>query len=175
MLKSVKISGFVLAGLLLSGVVMAQSKVAVFNIQAAMMNTESAQSKVKALQTSAEYSQLKSKAEEIRTEVQKLTEEAQKNALTWSEDKKNEQQRKINSHRLDFETTVKKLRAMEEQVGKEIQKVSAPKAQTALKAIIDEQKLDLVLDAGVALYASPASDLTAEVVKRMNADKSTDK
>lgn len=171
MLRSVKLPLVIVLGLLLSGVAAAQTKVAVFNIQAAMMNTESAQAKVKALQTSAEYSQLKSRAEEIRTEVQKLGEEAQKNALTWSEDQKKEQQRKINSQRLDFETTIKKLRAMEEQVGQEIQKAMAPKAQAALKAVIEEQKLDLVLDASTALFATPATNLTEEVIKRMNADK----
>nr|WP_284500511.1 OmpH family outer membrane protein [Microbulbifer sp. GX H0434] len=154
-----------------SGAAMAETKVAVFNLQAAIMSTEAAKSKVNALKTSSEYSQLQSSAESIRAEVQKLAEDAQKNSVTWSEEQKAEHQRKMNFKRSDFETAVKKLRAMEQQVGQDIQKSMAPKAKSALEAIIKEQQLDLVLDANSAFYAGDGADLTAAVVKRMNADK----
>ncbi|WP_250462033.1 OmpH family outer membrane protein [Microbulbifer litoralis] len=171
MLKSVKIFAVLLAGILASGAAMAETKVAVFNLQAAIMSTEAAKSKVNALKTSSEYSQLQSSAESIRAEVQKLAEDAQKNSVTWSEEQKAEHQRKMNFKRSDFETAVKKLRAMEQQVGQDIQKSMAPKAKSALEAIIKEQQLDLVLDANSAFYAGDGADLTAAVVKRMNADK----
>lgn len=171
MLKNVKIIAVLLAGIMLSGAAMAQSNVAVFNLQAAIMSTEAAKSKVNALKTSSEYSKLQGSAESIRAEVQKLAEDAQKNGVTWSEEQKAEHQRKMNFKRSDFETAVKKLRAMEAQVGQEIQKTMAPKAKAALEAIIKEQKLDLVLDANSAFYAGPNTDLTAAVVKRMNTDK----
>ncbi|MBB3060237.1 OmpH family outer membrane protein [Microbulbifer rhizosphaerae] len=160
-----------IAGIAISGAALAQSKVAVFNLQAAIMSTDIAKSKVNALKTSSEYSKLQSSAESIRAEVQKLAEDAQKNGMTWSEEQKAEQQRKMNFKRSDFETTVKKMRAMEAQVGQEIQKIMAPKAKNALEAIIKDQKLDLVLDASSAYYAGPNIDLTEAVVKRMNADK----
>lgn len=169
--KTVKMIAVLIAGIAISGAALAQSKVAVFNLQAAIMSTDTAKSKVNALKTSSEYSKLQSSAESIRAEVQKLAEDAQKNSMTWSEEQKAEQQRKMNFKRSDFETTVKKMRAMEAQVGQEIQKVMAPKAKSALEAIIKEQKLDLVLDAGSAYYAGPNLDLTEAVVKRMNADK----
>lgn len=171
MFKSVKITAVLIVGLMLSGAALAQSKVAVFNLQAAIMTTEVAKTKVNALKTSSEYAQLQSSVEAIRAEVQKLAEDAQKNGMTWSDDQKNEAQRKINFKRSDFETTVKKLQAMEAQVGQEIQKTMAPKAKAALEAIIKEQSLDLVLDSNSAYYAGPNSDLTQAVVKRMNADK----
>ena len=171
MLKNVKIVAVLLAGILLSGAAVAQSKVAVFNLQAAIMSTDAAKAKVNALKTSSEYSKLQSSAESIRDEVKKMAEDAQKNGMTWSDDQKAEQQRKMNFKRSDFETTVKKLRAMETQVGQEIQKEMAPKAKSALEALIKERKLDLVMDANSAFYAGPNIDLTGEVVKRMNADK----
>ncbi len=171
MFKSVKVTAVLLAGLMFSGMALAQTKVAVVNFQAAIMGTELAKSKINALKTSSEYSKLQSSAESIRAEVQKLAEDAQKNSVTWSDEQKAEHQRKMNFKRSDFETAVKKLRAMEAQVGQDIQKTMAPKAKSALEAIIKEKKIDLVLDAGSAYYANPESDLTAEVVKRMNADK----
>lgn len=169
--KTVKMIAVLIAGIAISGAALAQSKVAVFNLQAAIMSTDIAKSKVNALKTSSEYSKLQSSAESIRAEVQKLAEDAQKNGMTWSEEQKAEQQRKMNFKRSDFETTVKKMRAMEAQVGQEIQKIMAPKAKNALEAIIKDQKLDLVLDASSAYYAGPNIDLTEAVVKRMNADK----
>lgn len=171
MLKNVKIFAVLLTGIILSGSALAQTKVAVFNLQAAIMSTEIAKSKVNALKTSSEYSELQSNAESVRVELQKLAEEAQKDGVTWSEEKKTEQQRKMNFKRSDFETAVKKLQALEAQVGQELQREMLPKARTALQAIIEEQKLDLVLDASVSIHAAPGSDVTAEVVKRMNADK----
>ncbi|WP_346836888.1 OmpH family outer membrane protein [Microbulbifer sp. SAOS-129_SWC] len=171
MLKQVKIIAVLLVGILLSGAAAAQSNVAVFNLQAAIMSTDVAKSKVNALKTSSEYSKLQSNAESIRDEVKKMAEDAKKNGMTWSDEQKAEQQRKMNFKRSDFESTVKKLRALEGQVGQEIQKTMAPKAKAALEAIIKEKKLDLVLNAESAFYAGPSYDLTAEVVKRMNADK----
>lgn len=171
MLKNVKIIAVLLAGIMLSGAAVAQSKVAVLNLQAAIMSTEAAKSKVNALKTSSEYSKLQSSAESIRAEVQKMAEDAQKNGVTWSDEQKAEHQRKMNFKRSDFETTVKKLRSMEAQVGQEIQKTMGPKAKAALEALIKEQKLDLVLDSSAAYYVSPNSDLTATLIKRINADK----
>ncbi|WP_231757696.1 OmpH family outer membrane protein [Microbulbifer elongatus] len=171
MFKFVKVSAILLAGLLFAGTVSAQTKVAVVNIQAAIMSTEKATSKINALKTSSEYSQLQNSAESIRAEVQKMGEDAQKNSVTWSEEKKAEQQRKINFKRSDFETTVKKLRAMEGQAVQDLQKDLLPKAKAALEEVIKEQKLDLVLDASAAVYAGKTANLTEELVKRLNAAK----
>ncbi|WKD51220.1 OmpH family outer membrane protein [Microbulbifer spongiae] len=160
-----------LVGMTLSGAALAQTKIAILNLQAAIMSTDVAKSKVNSLKTSSEYSKLQSSAESIRSEVQKMQEDAQKNSVTWSDEQKTEYQRKVNFKRSDFETAVKKLRAMEAQVGQEIQTSLGPKAKAALEAIIKEQKLDLVLDANTAFFASPQVDLTLAVVKRMNAEK----
>ncbi|WP_299946130.1 OmpH family outer membrane protein [uncultured Microbulbifer sp.] len=171
MLKNVKTIAVLLVGLTLSGAALAQTKIGILNLQAAIMSTDVAKSKVNSLKTSAEYSKLQSSAESIRSELQKMAEDAQKNSVTWSDEQKTEYQRKANFKRSDFETTVKKLRAIEAQVGQEIQASLGPKAKIALEAIIKEQKLDLVLDASTAFFASPQVDLTEAVVKRMNAEK----
>ncbi|MFD1216224.1 MULTISPECIES: OmpH family outer membrane protein [Microbulbifer] len=171
MFKSVKVTAVLLAGLMFSGMALAQTKVAVVNFQAAIMSTEKAKTRINALKTSSEYSQLQSSAEGIRAEVQKMAEDAQKNGVTWSEEQKAEHQRKMQFKRSDFETAVKKLRAMESQAVQEIQKTMVPKAKAAMEEVIKERKLDLVLDANSAVFAGPSTDLTAEVVKRMNAAK----
>ncbi|WNZ55133.1 OmpH family outer membrane protein [Microbulbifer sp. EKSA008] len=171
MLKNVKIVAVLLAGMTLSGAALAQTKVAVLNLQAAIMSTDAAKTKVNSLKTSSEYSKLQSSAESIRSELQKMAEDAKKNSVTWSDEQKTEYQRKMNFQRSDFETTVKKLRAMEAQVGQEIQASMGPKARDALDALIKEQKLDVVLDSNTAYYVSPSVDLTEAVVKRMNAAK----
>lgn len=171
MFKFVKASAFLLAGLLFAGAAVAQTKVAVVNIQAAIMSTEKASSKINALKTSSEYSQLQNTAEGIRAEVQKMAEDAQKNGMTWSDDQKAEQQRKMNFKRADFEGAVKKLRAIEGQAVQDIQKELLPKAKAALEEVIKERKLDLVLDASAAVYAGANANLTEELVKRLNAAK----
>ncbi|WGL16591.1 OmpH family outer membrane protein [Microbulbifer bruguierae] len=171
MFKFVKVSAILLAGLLFSGAAAAQTKVAVVNIQAAIMSTEKASSKINALKTSSEYSQLQNSAEGIRSEVQKMAEDAQKNGVTWSDEQKAEHQRKMNFKRSDFETAVKKLRAIEGQAVQDIQKDLLPKAKTVLEEIIKERKLDLVLDANAAVYAGAEASLTEDLVKRLNAAK----
>ncbi|QKX18726.1 MULTISPECIES: OmpH family outer membrane protein [Microbulbifer] len=171
MFKFVKASAILLAGLLFTGAAVAQTKVAVVNIQAAIMSTEKASSKINALKTSSEYSQLQNSAESIRSEVQKMAEDAQKNGVTWSEEKKAEHQRKMNFKRSDFETAVKKLRAMEGQAVQDLQKDQLPKAKAVLEELIKERKLDLVLDATAAVYAGTNANLTEELVKRLNAAK----
>lgn len=171
MFKFVKASAILLASLLFTGAAVAQTKVAVVNIQAAIMSTEKATSKINALKTSSEYSQLQNSAESIRAEVQKMAEDAQKNGVTWSDEQKAEQQRKMNFKRSDFETAVKKLRAMEGQAVQDLQKELLPKAKTALEEVIKERKLDLVLDATSAVYAGANANLTEELVKRLNAAK----
>ena len=45
-----------------------------------------------------------------------------------------------------------------------------PQGEAALKSLIEERKLDLVLNRQVSFYAAADADLTDELVKRINKD-----
>lgn len=171
MLKKLQLTIALIAGLVLAGNALAQTKVATLSPQAAMLNTKFAKSKLDALQTSSEFSKLKSNIESISAEITKMQETAKKDGMTWSDEQKTEHQRKLQFKAADAQTAQKKLQAMQGQAMQEIQRELMPKMREAVKAVVEKEKIDLVLDGSVILYAQDNVNITQKVIDRLNAAK----
>ncbi len=47
------------------------------------------------------------------------------------------------------------------------------KLEVILKAIVDEKKVDVVLDRSIVIYSSPEADITDDIISRLNAQMKT--
>ena len=67
---------------------------------------------------------------------------------------------------------IRALAASMQRKAKELEKelidALTPQGEAALKSLIDERKLDLVLNRQLSLYANAGVDITSELVKRIN-------
>lgn len=149
----------------------AESKVAIFNPQAAIMNTQIAKRQLDALEANADYAATKAKFESLRVEMGNLEKEAQSKGMTWSDDQKADFRKKMDYKGADLKLAVEKLKADKSSVMKQVMQALVPKAQEALKEIVSSENIGLVLDSSVAHYATPDYDITAKVTDKINKAK----
>ena len=86
-------------------------------------------------------------------------------------------QDEFKKRRAELAETQNKIRAMAANMQRQAKELEqqliqslTPKGEAALKSLIEERKLDLVLNRQLSLYATGASDITDELVKRINKD-----
>lgn len=153
---------------LFSVVAVAETKVVIFNPQAAIMNTQIAKRQLDALEANADYAATKAKFESLRVELGNLEKDAQAKGMTWSDEQKADYRKKMEYKSADLKLAVEKLKAEKTAVMKQVMQALVPKAQTALKEIVDGEGIGLVLDSSVAHFATPATDITAKVTDKIN-------
>lgn len=157
-----------LVGLMMIGSVHAGT-VAVVDFRAALLQSdvgqkESAEPRKK---VAAMDARLKSEQEK----VQKMADDLKRDELTLSADelkkRRMELAQKDNQVRTMAAGMQRQARGLEQDV---INKLT-PKGEAALKSIIKDRKLDLVLNREVAVFAAPDADITKELVDRINKGK----
>ena len=137
---------------------LAQSKVAVVNIQAAVYAT--AEVKKADAQMQAQFKPRQDELENLRKEIESLSNQLQSGKLTAQQEidvtalgkrKQTDFQRKQDDFNAD-------VQAFKDDV---LQK-SAAKMQAVVKKLAEDRGFDLVLEAGTALYFKTAMDITAD-------------
>jgi outer membrane protein len=149
---------------MMSVVSFAETKIAVFNAQAAITGTAVAKAKVAKFEKSADFAATKAKYDGIVADLKALDASFQKDGVTWSTEKKEEAEKKSQGLRQELQFNVKKLQASQQEMLQQLNQEIGPKLQPAVKQIIDAEKLNIVLDSQSAMYFSPEYDITPKVI-----------
>lgn len=144
------------------------TEVAVLDFRAALLQSNIGQEAAKEpkQKVAAMDARLKSEQESLEADANNL----KRDELTLSE----EEFKKRRAELTDKQNKIRNLAANMQRQAKELEQQLiqslTPKGEAALKALIEERKLDLVLNRQLSLYASGASDITDELVERINKD-----
>ena len=157
--------------LVVSGSVLAEGKIAVFNLQAAILNTTTAQAKIKEFEAKADFAALKAQFEGVRAELQAMDKDAQTNSVTWSDDQKAEHRKNMEYKRVDLEVVTKKLQQESQTIVSQIVQAQAQAAQAVVQELIKSEGISLVLDPQAVQYADTSHDITAKITDRLNSAK----
>lgn len=157
--------------LIASGSVLAEGKVAVFNLQAAILNTTAAQEQIKEFEAKADFAALKAQFEGIRSELQAMDKDAQTNGVTWSDEQKAEHRKNMEYKRVDLEVVTKKLQQESQTIVSQIVQAQAQAAQAIVQELIKSEGISLVLDPQSVQYADTSHDMTAKITDRLNSAK----
>ncbi|GLQ31170.1 OmpH family outer membrane protein [Litoribrevibacter albus] len=151
---------------LASSVAFAESKIAVVDIYRALMNSEAAKAAVAELQNEfkAEQDQLSQLEQEIRT----LQEKGQKDGMLMSDEDKRRLFEEIQSKQSDAKHIIQKVRKMQTNREKEFLAQNKPMIDAALKELVDELKIDLLLTREATLWVSPSMDITLKLLEKLN-------
>lgn len=162
-----------LASLLLfaTGVAVAQTKVAVFNLQAAILNTELAQKSLKDLREDSDFSSLQAKAESLKADLESLRKESETKGMTWSAEQTAEHRKKMEYVGADLQLAAKKIQSEQQAVVQRVIQQIQPKVERVLKEVVEEEGYDLVLDSQSAYVVAPDHNITAKVTERLNTSK----
>jgi len=152
---------------LVGGVVSAQQKIAVVNIQVALLQSSYGKAEIEKLESSSNWKQLTTEFEGLRADLQALEADAQANGAGWDEEKKAEFTKQRQFLQADFELNDKKRRADQQAVVQAINATVGRQAQAALRELIEEESITLLLNQEAVLHATPVHDLTEKLAAKI--------
>lgn len=144
------------------------TEVAVIDFRSALLQSNIGQEAAK--EPKQKVAEMDARLKQEQVDLKESANNLKRDELTLSEDEFKtrrkvlvEQQNKVRSMAADMQRKAKEL---EQQL---IQSLT-PKGEAALKILIEERKLDLVLNRQLSLYADADADLTDELITRINRD-----
>ncbi len=152
---------------LTSSLAVAESKIAVVDIYRALMNSEAAKAAVAQLQN--EFKPEQDQLTKLEQEVQALQEKGQKDGMLMSDEDKRRLFEEIQSKQADAKHIIQKVRKMQNKREKEFLSQNKPTIDAALKELVDELKIDLLLTREATLWVSPDMDITLKLLEKLNA------
>lgn len=158
----------VMLSLALASTAMAQTKIAVLDVQGAILNTQAAQDKLKALRAQPAYSGNRQELDKLRTEYDSLIKQLQKDLAVMSAEQKDSQRRKIEEKQADIEHVVRKLQTAEQELAQSLIAETAPKMEEVVRELIAAEKIGLLLDRKVALHVESEYNITPRVTEQLN-------
>jgi len=158
--------GFLLSGL--SATVIAETKIAVVDVVRAIFSTDVAKTRQEELQRTSEFSAQQAKHDGLMADMKALQKELGSNAMTASPEKAAEYKKKVDYLRADIELVSRKLQAEVKDLENRILREMQPKALEAVKELVAEEQVTLLLQREAVITADPQMDLTPKLIDRMN-------
>lgn len=143
-------------------------KVAVLSPQQAMLETELAKKRLKSLEDQPEFRSARSNAENLEKEVRALIEGYQKDQSVLSDSQKKAEEGKIRAKREALDKAIQKLQQVQAPVAQKLMQELGPKFRDAVRDVVKEKGITILLDRQVAIIADPSSDITSDVTVRLN-------
>lgn len=144
----------------------APMKIAVLDMAGALFNSERA--KAVEAKIGEETAEDQAKLRSIQEQATKINERLQQDAAVMSDDEKRKAQTELQDLSVQFQTIGERYQALMQQRRDEFQQQNSQALITAIQAVIDENKYDLVIRAEAALYFGTAYDITARVTEKLN-------
>ena len=145
---------------LLSQLAVAQSKVAVINMQTAVFNT--AEIKKADADMQATLTPRKTQADRLNAEIAAIAQKLQADAGKLTQQAEFQLQTDGKRKQVELQRIQEDLEAEATAMRNDILSKSSERMQAVVKKLAEEKGVDLVVDTQVALYFKPAMDITAD-------------
>ena len=147
----------------------AETKIAVLDVQNAILNTNQAQQALSDLREQGSYKENMKQLEGLRKEHDDLIAKLKKDMAVMSDEQKQEKAKQIEEKRADIQHVGRKLQAAEQELAQELMQRMAQQVQTAVRDIIEQEKIGLLIDRKAVLHVEPSYSITAKVTEKLNA------
>ncbi len=144
-------------------------RIAVLDWQGALMESNKVKEEFKNAdqQMSAEQSRARQLAEEARS----LQERLQRDSSIMSEDERRKISQQVEQKAQEYQFVASRLQKQLQEVRQEIVERHRPSLEAAVNEVIEEYKVDLLLDRQAVAFAKPQFDLTQAVADKLNKAK----
>ena len=156
------------AACMLSFTAVAEENIAVIDVARAIFSTEIAKQRQEEMQSASEFASLQAKYDNIGADMKALQKEVEGKAMTLSQEQAAEYKKKMEYLRADMELVSRKLQAEIKELQNRIMQELKPKALEAIKELVEEGKITLLLQRESVISATPDKDLTGKLVERLN-------
>lgn len=144
----------------------ADTNIGVVDLRRALFSSDSAQVFSQKLQS--EFSDDEAKVRDAQEEARKLKERLEKDGAMMNETERNELGSKFKEKVQEFNYLKQRLDSSVNGRKQAFLEEARPKVDVAVKALLQEHDLDLVLPSEAVVYSKPDMDLTEELIKKLN-------
>lgn len=141
-------------------------EVAVVDIRAGIFQSQAAQEALKEPQ--AQLAAFDQQIKQENAELKDMSEALKRDELTLSQEEVQSRQKEIAQRNTALRNKVASVQRQTQVLEQQLFNQLKPKADAILKKIIEEKKLDLLLNSQATLYFESSMDITAELISRMN-------
>ncbi len=144
------------------------TKVAVLDLQAVVLLSEAGQSGMKELEKNADYTSLLNQLEDMDAEIKGMDDELKGKGLTWGEDQKQQHREKMSELVKERQGGLLTLNRARESVFMQMLGAMEPAIAEALEEVMKAEDIELIVDSKSVVHKTPAADITAMVVEKLN-------
>lgn len=167
-----RLTSLALAGLLVFSPLLAwaqpDSKIAVLDLQKAVLQTDMAQQRLAVMEENEDYTALVARIESLTSDLQNFQKDAEKNAMTWSDEKRQEKQKEAQSLRQEYQGAMQTLQRERQRVVQSIIQSMGETTESVISQIIEAEKISLLIDSQNVFHAAQAHDITDKVTELLN-------
>ena len=144
----------------------ADTKIAIVDMERALFQSNGAQASFKQVEEQFGDDLVKIKA--LEKAIKENQEKLQKDGAIMSDDEQRKLRNNIKESQSEFQFFAGKLQQAEQQWRQQFFRANLPKLQEIMKKLIEEEKVDMVLNGQAVIHVSPDLDLTKKLLLKLN-------
>jgi outer membrane protein len=144
----------------------AETKIGVVNLRQALFSSNEARSFTEKLQS--DFADEEESVREAQEEARKVKERIEKDAAMMNEEERKQLAGEFQEALKEFNYRKEKLDSAVAKRKQEFLDKARPEVDKAVKDLLDEEGLDLVLPAEAVVYVKPSMDLTNKLLQKLN-------
>ena len=144
------------------------TEVAVIDFRAALLESNIGQEAAK--EPKQKVAEMDARLKKEQADLETTAKNLKRDELTLSQDEFKKRRQALAEHDNKVRAMAASMQRQAKALEQKLIQTLTPQGEAALKSLIEERKLDLVLNRQLSLYANADADLTDELVKRINKD-----
>jgi len=144
----------------------AETRIGVVDLRQALFSSDDAQSFSQQLEQ--DFGDDEAKVREVQQEAQKLQERLQKDGAMMNEAERKELSGQFQRKVQEFNQLKQRLDATVNQRKQQFVENARPEVDAAIKELLEENNLDLILPSEAVVYAKPDMNLTEALLNKLN-------
>ncbi len=145
------------------------ARVAVLDWQGALMESNRVQAELKKAEQPLSGEQ--NRARQLAEEARSLQTRLQRDGSIMSEDERRKMGQQVEQKAQEYQFVVSRLQKQVQEIRQEIVERHRPTLEKAVNQVIEEYKIDILLDRKAVAFARPQFDLTPAVADKLNQAK----
>lgn len=144
------------------------TEVAVVDFRAAVLQSNIGQEAAK--EPKQQIAEMDARLKQEQSALEASAQELQRDELTLSQDELNQRRQALAEQQNRLRAMAANMQRQAKELEQKLVQSLTPQAEAALKSLIEERGLNLVLNRQLSLYADQDADITNELVERINRD-----
>ncbi|KMQ75372.1 OmpH family outer membrane protein [Marinobacter subterrani] len=145
---------------------MAETKIGVVDLRQALFSSDDAKAFSESLQK--DFAGEEAKVREVQEQARKLQERLKKDGAMMNETERNKLAGEFQEKVKEFNYLKQKLDATVSQRKQAFLEEARPEVDAAVKELLEENELDLILPSEAVVYVKPEMNLTSQLLEKLN-------